>query len=70
MAISGTQVWNVQPGTGSDYNGGGFRKLASARTDDGGAFLLSPEAAGRSYSNRLIFVRDDKGRVAGLAQDD
>lgn len=24
MAISGTQVWNVQPGTGSDNNGGGF----------------------------------------------
>ena len=44
-----------------DYNAGGFQKLASARTDDGGAFVLSPAQAGRSTSNRLIAVRDGKG---------
>jgi len=44
-----------------DYNAGSLRKLASARTDDAGAFILSSEAAGRSYSNRLIAARDDKG---------
>ena len=44
-----------------DSGAGGFRKLASARTDDAGAFVFAPSQAGRSYSNRIIAVRDNKG---------
>jgi uncharacterized protein YfaS (alpha-2-macroglobulin family) len=55
--VGGAEVTLYQWDSGADV----FRKVVSTRTDDGGAFVLSPGQDGRGYARHLLAVRDDKG---------